>query len=99
MFLFISGSNARLSYSFGEENDYFGINLQSGIVFVKNDLSPIGNQTIVLDTMATDYGTAPKSGRSKIKVRLYFFWGISSFSTTVLIKNLVVYHNLAYTAP
>ena len=68
MFFLILGSNARLTYSFNSGNKYFGVNPQSGIVFVKNDLSMIANQTLVLDVISTDHGIPPLSGSAKIEV-------------------------------
>ena len=62
------GSNARLSYSFNNDNQYFGIDSKTGIVFVKKNLLELSNKTVSLLTNVNDHGAHSYSGSTKVEV-------------------------------
>ncbi|XP_066917747.1 protocadherin Fat 1-like [Clytia hemisphaerica] len=63
-----TGSNARLSYSFQKENQYFGVDSKTGIVHIKKSLKDVANKSLTLMTIATDHGQKAYSGNAKLKI-------------------------------
>ena len=64
----IPGSNALLVYSLPFESQFFDIEERTGVIYVKNDLTPLSSKVITLGVVVRDSGSPSYKAHTKVKV-------------------------------